>query len=332
MGKNYDDDGLLDGIENDSLSKQPLNTSTPTEKSAEEISLERSLEILKEINRVEGELQQKQSSLTTQLQSIKTIQSQMSAGLQSMEAMAKRQRDVYADMERENKELIGRFSTVYTISENSKKIISDVLGTIVQTMVQEVTEKFKSQISTIADTLVKETDNKLTELGSSYEEKFGKVKKEHDGIIDDLNKKKYAIDDELAERTGQICIPKSRYWTLALLTLLLFAFGEFFLFSPLADVFNKTAASIIIGIISIFIIVMAIAKWAKSDDDYRHMKPVKVSMGQMLYWMAIVILSVVWITLGLVGKLTLGIELGLLYIIVILSGPLVTLINKSLGQ
>ena len=332
MGKNYDDDGLLDGIENDSLSKQPLNTSTPTEKSAEEISLERSLEILKEINRVEGEIQQKQSSLSTQLQSIKTIQSQMSAGLQSMEAMTKRQRDIYADMERENKELIGRFSTVYTISENSKKKISDVLGTIVQTMVQEVTEKFKSQITTIAETLVKETDDKLTELSSSYEEKFGRVKDKHDEIIDDLNKKKYAIDDEITERTGMICVPKSRYWTLALLTLLLFAAGEIFLYNPLTDVFNKTTASIIIGIISIYLIVITIVKWANSDDDYRHMRPVKISIGQMLYWMAIVILSVAWITLGVVGKLTLGIELGLLYILVIISGPLIYLINKSLGH
>ncbi len=138
MRNSYDDDDLLQGDNNQPRQQQP----TP-----EEQSLQRSMIILKELQRIDNEIQKMSSSQTQQLQKLLELQVRLSAQEKALEAVAKKQHDVYADIVKINDEALSKFSSEYTLSDTNKEKINKVLVGLVDNVVNEVGKKMPGKIA-----------------------------------------------------------------------------------------------------------------------------------------------------------------------------------------
>ena len=194
MRNKYDDDGLLDDVQEEqpavaepSASEQqeaPLPMPTPQDKSAEELSLERSLAVLKEIDRVNEELLKKKETLNEHLRDVRRLQNTQSDAIQSMEKLLKKQYDVISDVERYNKEIISKFNAEYTLSGESRQSIRDILSDIVDKMVEDTKDSLSKDLEEFAQRIVDDTKKSLDNIKALYESSTAFLRKEGTELSD----------------------------------------------------------------------------------------------------------------------------------------------------
>ena len=304
MRNKYDDDGLLDDVQEEqpavaepSASEQqeaPLPMPTPQDKSAEELSLERSLAVLKEIDRVNEELLKKKETLNEHLRDVRRLQNTQSDAIQSMEKLLKKQYDVISDVERYNKEIISKFNAEYTLSGESRQSIRDILSDIVDKMVEDTKDSLSKDLEEFAQRIVDDTKKSLDNIKALYESSTAFLRKEGT-----------ELSDRITAMRETILIPKSKFWILAFLSAVLFASGCFCFLSYNNKTDSGSLATMIVA--GIFCISTLVLSWYlnSSEDNsktQKHPAPMTLSFSQVLYWMGVTVMSVVWITIGLTGS------------------------------
>ena len=290
MGRNkYNDDGLLDqpAVAEPSASEQqnsPLPM--PPEKSAEELSLERSLAVLQEIDRVTEELQQKQAVLAENLRDVKDKQSVQNQVMERMEKMVKRQHDVVADMERYNKDVINNFNHYYTFSEEGKQIIMDVLNRIVLKLISDTKKSLSEDLKVFAKEIVDNTKGSLNVLKKAYR-----------ASVDEIDADSSKVAEKILSWVDFILIPKPQFGILMTIVAVLFIAGGAGFVGYTIDTGNNSY--IAVAAASIFCMATVIYSWyfEKSPEKEKSTvpKPVRLSFSQVLYGLGIIVMSTVWL-------------------------------------
>lgn len=290
MGRNkYDDDGLLDqsAVAEPSASEQQKSPlPMPPEKSAEELSLERSLAVLQEIDRVTEELQQKQAVLAENLRDVKDKQSAQNQVMERMEKMVKRQHDVVADMERYNKDVINNFNHYYTFSEEGKQIIMDVLNRIVLKLISDTKKSLSEDLKVFAKEIVDNTKGSLNALKKAYR-----------ASVDEIDADSSKVAEKILSWVDFILIPKPQFGILMTIVAVLFIAGGAGFVGYTIDTENNSYIAVAVAVM--FCVATVIYSWyfGRSPEKEKSTvpKPVRLSFSQVLYGLGITVMSTVWL-------------------------------------
>ena len=296
MRNKYDDDGLLDDVQEErpavaepSASEQqeaPLPMPTPQDKSAEELSLERSLAVLQEIDRISEELHQKQTALKEDLKDIRYLQSVQEEVMRNMEKMVKKQHDVVADMERYNKDVINNFNHYYTFSEEGKQIIMDVLNRIVLKLISDTKKSLSEDLKVFAKEIVNNTEGSLNALKKAYR-----------ASVDEIDADSSKVAEKILSWVDFILIPKPYFGILMTMVTVLFIAGGVGFIGYTTD--TESNSYIAVAVAAMFCVATVIYSWyfEKSPEKEKSTipKPVRLSFSQALYGIGITVMSTVWL-------------------------------------
>ena len=294
MGRNkYDDDGLLDVQEQSAAEpsaseqqKNPLPMPTAQEKSAEELTLERSLAVLQEIDRVNEELQQKQAALKEDLKDIRYLQSVQEEVMRNMEKMVKKQHDVVADMERYNKEAMRKFQTAYTLSKEGEESIFNILNEIVQKMINDTKRGLSEDLKVFAKEIVNNTEGSLNALKKAYR-----------ASVDEIDADSSKVAEKVLGWVDFVLIPKPYFGILMTIVAVLFIAGGAGFVGYTIDTENNSYIAVAVAVM--FCVATVIYSWyfGRSPEKEKSTvpKPVRLSFSQVLYGLGITVMSTVWL-------------------------------------
>ena len=293
MRNKYDDDGLLDVQEQSAAEpsaseqqKSPLPMPPAQEKSAEELSLERSLAILKEIDRVSEELRQKQTVLAENLRDVKDKQSAQNQVMDALERMIKRQHDVVADMERYNKEAMKKFQTAYTLSKEGEDSIFNILNEIVQKMINDTKRGLSEDLKVFAKEIVNNTEGSLNALKKAYR-----------ASVDEIDADSSKVAEKILSWVDFILIPKPYFGILMTTVTVLFIAGGVGFVGYTTD--TESNSYIAVAVAAVFCVATVIYSWyfGRSPEKEKSTvpKPVRMAFSQVLYGLGIIVMSTVWL-------------------------------------
>lgn len=293
MRNKYDDDGLLDVQEQSAAEpsaseqqKNPLPMPTAQEKSADELSLERSLAVLQEIDRVNEELQQKQAALKEDLKDIRYLQSVQEEVMRNMEKMVKKQHDVVADMERYNREVITKFNTYYTLSDEGKRLMLDILNQIVAKLIEDTRHGLSEDLKVFAKEIVNNTEGSLNALKKAYR-----------ASVDEIDADSNKVAQKILSWVNFILIPKPYFGILMTVVAVLFIAGGVGFVGYTTD--TESNSYIAVAAASMFCVATVIYSWyfGRSPEKEKSTvpKPVRLSFSQVLYGIEITVMSTVWL-------------------------------------
>ena len=141
-------------------------------------------------------------------------------------------------------------------------------------------------------------DSIISELKKKYEEELGKLTETHKSLTTGIS----AIKDK-------VVIPRTTFWTLAWVLFAILSFGGwgFTKFQHNPD--NSNALSYLYLAVSLnvvfYIIRFANRKWFNKEEltDKQHkIEPLKLSIGQCVYWLLLGMVSMVYGTWALIGQ------------------------------
>lgn len=222
MGNIFDDE--LDEYAEQQVNTPTVPASVPTaapqqQKSAELAEIEQSLEVLKGIKEVQGEMHKTMSELTDMTEKAQSISKQLSDDIREA-------KPIWDD-------LLKSFVGTIEVSDESMEKFNEVMLTYANKIVSRscdlinkaVTENVAGQFTELTNKKIGELDSKMKASEGAHRQVLAKLKKEYEDSISNLKQEHGKLLSQTGEEQSGILIPKVSFWTLAAISMIIIVCG-----------------------------------------------------------------------------------------------------------
>ena len=210
MGNIFDD-------ELDEYAEQQVNTPTvpasvptaaPQQKSAEWAEIEKSLEILNGIKKIQGEMRNTMAELTAMTEKAESLNGKLTDAVQES-------KPIWDD-------LLGSFVKTIEVSDESMEKFNELMLTYANKIVsrscdlinQYVTENVAGQFNEVANQHIADFDEKMKKAAESHKTALSNLKKEYEDKINSLESKQGKLLKQAIEEKNRVLMPTSSFWTI----------------------------------------------------------------------------------------------------------------------
>ena len=211
MGNIFDD-------ELDEYAEQQVNTPTvpasvptaaPQQKNAELAEIEKSLEVLKGIKEIQGEMRNTMSELKDMAEQTDRLTKRLSQEIKEAKPVYDQLLKGFIDdviISKESLEAYDKLMLGYT-----NKIVSNVCGRIDES----VTENISGQFNDVANKHIADFDEKMKKAAESHKTALSNLEKEYKDKIASLENKQAKLLAQAIEAKNSVLMPASSFWTIA---------------------------------------------------------------------------------------------------------------------
>ena len=229
MGNIFDDE--LDEYAEQQVNTPTVPASVPTaapqqQKSAELAEIEQSLEVLKGIKEVQGEMRKTMSELTDMTEKAQSISKQLSDDIREA-------KPIWDD-------LLKSFVGTIEVSDESMEKFNEVMLTYANKIVSRscdlinkaVTENVAGQFNEVANQHIADFDEKMKKAAESHKTALSNLKKEYEDKINSLENKQGKLLKQAIEEKNRVLMPTSSFWTIICIfgIIILLGFASWFKF------------------------------------------------------------------------------------------------------
>lgn len=296
------DDGLDEYAEQQEQTPT-VPASVPTaaprqQKSAELAEIEQSLEVLKGIKEVQGEMRKTMSELIDMTEKAQSISKQLSDGIREA-------KPIWDD-------LLNNFVEKIEVTDESidkfNKIMLDYANQIVNKSCslinKAITENITGQFTEVITNKISELDSKMKASEDAHRQVLTKLKKEYEDSISNLKQEHGKLLSPTGEEQDCIVMPKVPFWTVAFISILVILCGIISwakLWRINDDAMdNMTIAIIAEGFYGLWLTVQWFNRRGNNDENKKDKKvgAFNVSLSEAIYVMLLTLSSTIYIVWG----------------------------------
>ena len=286
MGNIFDD-------ELDEYAEQQVNTPTvpasvptaaPQQKNAELAEIEKSLEVLKGIKEIQGEMRNTMSELKDMAEQTDRLTKRLSQEIKEAKPVYDQLLKGFIDdviISKESLEAYDKLMLGYT-----NKIVSNVCGRIDES----VTENISGQFNDVANKHIADFDEKMKKAAESHKTALTNLKKEYEDKINSLENKQGKLLKQAIEEKNRVLMPTSSFWTITCIfgIIILFGFASWFKFwkTPGND---ETMTYMVAALFAelIYICTMVYNHYAYKEDQNKETDKKKAENEPKIYSMSL---------------------------------------------
>jgi len=220
---NLFDDGLDEYVgQQEQTPTVPVSVPTTTpqqQKSAELAEIEQSLEVLKGIKEVQGEMRNTMAELTAMTEKAESLNGKLTDAV-------KEAKPIWND-------LLDSFVGTIEVSDESMEKFNELMLTYANKIVSRscdlinkaVTKNVAGQFTELTNKKIGELDSKMKASEDAHRQVLTKLKKEYEDSISNLKQEHGKLLSQTGEEQSGILIPKVSFWTLAAISMIIIVCG-----------------------------------------------------------------------------------------------------------
>lgn len=217
------DDGLDEYAEQqEHTSSVPASVPTAAprqQKSAELAEIEQSLEVLKGIKEVQGEMRKTMSELIDMTEKAQSISKQLSDDIREAKPIWDDLLKSFVEKIEVTDESIDRFNKI--MLDYANQIVNKSCNLINKAVTENITGQFTEVISN----KISELDSKMKASEDAHKQVLVNLEKEYRDSITDLQQNHGSLLSQTDKERTHIFIPKANFWALAAVSVIIMAFG-----------------------------------------------------------------------------------------------------------
>ena len=228
MGNIFDDelDEYAEQQVNTPTVQAPVPTAAPQQKNAELAEIEKSLEVLKGIKEIQGEMRNTMVELTAMTEKAESLNGRLTDAV-------KKAKPIWDN-------LLNSFVGTIEISDESMEKFNELMLTYANKIVSRscdlinkaVTENVAGQFTEVANQHIADFDEKMKKAAESHKTVLSNLKKEYEDKINSLENKQGKLLKQAIEEKNRVLMPTSSFWTIICIfgIIILFGFASWFKF------------------------------------------------------------------------------------------------------
>lgn len=298
MAKIIYDDGLDEYLEQQNNTPN-VTISAPTakqQKSAERAEIEKSLELLKGIMEIQGEIRKTLSELTDMTEKVISLSDKLTDAIQVAKPIWDDLLSSFVQTIEVDEKSLERFNEIMLNYAN------EILNKCCALINKAVTENVTGQFTEVANKHLNEFDARIRAVEESYRQALNKLETMHNDSITKLEKSQGKLLAQIVEERNRIFLPQTPFWAIASISIFIILLGLVSWVKFWKVPGNDDAMDFMIPAIGVELIYFAILgkQWYDNKDNRKETESCvfSISMSEALYTMMLTISSIVYIVLA----------------------------------